>query len=138
MAEALGAASAVVQLIGALSSGLQTLRTTVVAIKDAPVATQRIKDQIQYWGQCLKLLEQYFQQRPTNIAFEFELHETIQEIANSCLSPLRTLHEKLPKSTKNVAKAFHLWLYDNSIAQARNQIDEYIRYLNILIQTLNS
>ncbi|KAL1877970.1 hypothetical protein Daus18300_002324 [Diaporthe australafricana] len=138
MAEALGAASAVVQLIGALSSGLRTLQKTVVAIKDAPRDTRRMEGQIKYWEQCLKLLEQYFQQRPTDIPFEAQVYETIQEIANSCLSPLRTLRERLPKSTSNVAMAFDLWFNDSSITQARNHIDEYIRYLNILIQTLNS
>ncbi|KAI3396536.1 hypothetical protein diail_12060 [Diaporthe ilicicola] len=135
---AIGAASAVVQLIGALCIGLRTLKDAVVAIKDAQRTLQRIEEKIQHLGRYLRLLEQYFQRRPPKIPFETELHELIQDIADSCQSPLKILYETLPKhTTKNVEQAFRLWISNSSITQARKHIDEYIPYLNLLVETLN-
>ncbi|KAK2598745.1 hypothetical protein N8I77_012134 [Diaporthe amygdali] len=135
---AIGSASAIVQLIGSLSSGLRTLRDAVAAIKDAPRIVKRMEVKIEHLGRSIRLLEQYFQQRPSKIPFETELYELIQEIAQSCISPLTIIYEKLPsRSAKNMNQAFTLWLNDNSITQATNHIDEYIPYLNLLVQTLN-
>lgn len=137
----IGSASAIVQLIGGVASGLRTLRTAVVAIKDAPRAVKRLEDKIQNLEQCLKFLEKYFQNRPSNIPYEKELNDLIQKFANSCTEPLDVLKDNLPKdsdlSKKNVTKAFELWINNNAIAQAKDQIDEYIPNLNLLIQTLN-
>ncbi|KAG6368924.1 hypothetical protein INS49_003142 [Diaporthe citri] len=136
---AIGAVSAVVQLIGGVASGLRTLKDAVVAIKDAQKAVERLEKNILHLGQCLKMLEQYFQQRPPKIPYEAQLYEVIQGIATSCTAPLNILKEKTPKrvSKKNAATAFHFWLNDSSITQAKLQIDEYIPYMNLLMQTLN-
>ncbi|KAI7775220.1 hypothetical protein LA080_007135 [Diaporthe eres] len=139
---AIGSASAIVQLIGGVASGLRTLRNAVVAIKDAPKTVKRLEDKIWNLEQCLKFLEKYFQQRPSKIpypGYETDLNELIQEVARSCTEPLTILKDKLPRnlSKKNVTKAFELWINDNAITQARDQIDEYIPNLNLLIQTLN-
>ena len=136
---AIGSASAIVQLIGGVSSGLRTLRNAVMAIKDAERAVRRLEDKILHLGQCLKMLEKYFQQRPSKIPYETQLYELIQEIASSCTAPLQILKDKTPAhlSKKNVTTAFELWLNDSAITQAKNQIDESIPYLNLLIQTLN-
>lgn len=139
---AIGSASAIVQLLGGVASGLKTLRNAVVAIKDAPKTVKRLEDKIWNLEQSLRYLEKYFQQRPSRIpypGYETELNELIQEVARSCTEPLTILKDKLPKdlSKKNVTKAFELWINDNAITQARDQIDEYIPNLNLLIQTLN-
>lgn len=137
--EAIGAVSAIVQLIGGVSSGLRTLQDAVISIKDAPRAVQRLEDKIQHLGQCFKMLEKYFQSRPSKIPYETQLYELIQEIVASCTAPLKILTEKTPThlSKKNVAAAFDMWLNNSAITQAKNQIDESIPYLNLLIQTLN-
>ena len=136
---AIGAASAIVQLIGGVSSGLKTLHNAVVSIKDAQKTVKRLEDKILHLGQCFKILEKYFQQRPPEIPFEKQLYELIQEIATSCTPPLKILKAKTPThlSKKNVVAAFELWINDSAITQANNQIDESIPYLNLLIQTLN-
>lgn len=136
---AIGAVSAIVQLIGGVSSGLRTLRDTVVAIKDAPRAVQRLEEKIQHLGQCFKMLETYFQSRPSKIPYETQLYELIQEIAISCTTPLEILKDKTPThlSKKNVAAAFNIWMNESAITQAKNQIHESIPYLNLLVQTLN-
>lgn len=135
----IGSASAIVQLIGGVSSGLRTLRNAALAIKDAPRVIKRLEDKIQHLGQCLKMLERYFQQRPATIPYETQLYELIQDISQSCMEPLEVLEKKTPThlSKKNVAAAWDLWLNDNTITQAKTQIDEYIPYLYLLIQTLN-
>lgn len=139
---AIGSASAIVQLIGGVASGLRTLRNAVVAIKDAPRTVKRLEEKIWHLEQCLKFIEKYFQQRPSNIPFpgyETDLNELIQEVARSCTEPLTILKDKLPTnlSKKNVTKAFELWINDSAITWARDQIDEYISNLNLLIQTLS-
>lgn len=136
---AIGSASAIVQLIGGVSSGLRMLKDAAEAIRDAPKAVERLQKNILHLGHCLKVLEQYFQQRPADIPFEKELYELIQEIAISCTAPLKVLQEKTPTRLprKNAVTAFNLWLNDKAITQARIQIDEYIPYMNLLIQTLN-
>lgn len=136
---AIGAVSAIVQLIGGVSTGLRTLRDTVVSIKDAPRAVQRLEEKIQHLGQCFQMLGKYFQSRPSKIPYETQLYELIQEIAASCTAPLKTLEENTPAHLpkKNVAAAFDLWLNNSAITQAQKQIDESIPYLNLLIQTLN-
>lgn len=135
----IGSASAIVQLLGGVASGLKTLKDAVVAIKDAPRTVRRLEDKIQNLGHCLKMLETYFQQRPSKIPYETQLYELIQEIEKSCTEPLEILKKKTPTrlSKKNAAAAFNLWLNDNTINQAKTQIDEYIPYLNLLIQTLH-
>jgi hypothetical protein len=136
---AIGAVSAIVQLIGGVSSGLRALRDTVVTIKDAPRAVQRLEEKIQHLGQCFKMLETYFQSRPSKIPYETQLYELIQEIAISCTTPLEILKDKTPThlSKKNVAAAFNIWMNESAITQAKNQIHESIPYLNLLVQTLN-
>lgn len=135
----IGSASAIVQLLGGVASGLKTLKDAVVAIKDAPRTVRRLEDKIQNLGHCLKMLETYFQQRPSKIPYETQLYELIQEIEKSCTEPLEILKKKTPTrlSKKNAAAAFNLWLNDSTINQAKTQIDEYIPYLNLLIQTLH-
>lgn len=135
----IGSASAIVQLIGGVASGLKALKDAVVAIKDAPRTVKRLEDKIQHLGHCLRMLEKYFEQRPSKIPYETQLYELIQEIEKSCTEPLEVLQKKTPihLSNKNAAAAFNLWLNDSTIAQAKTQIDEYIPYLNLLLQTLN-
>lgn len=135
----IGSASAIVQLLGGVASGLKTLKDAVVAIKDAPRTVRRLEDKIQNLGHCLKMLETYFQQRPSKIPYETQLYELIQEIEKSCTEPLEILKKRTPTrlSKKNAAAAFNLWLNDSTINQAKTQIDEYIPYLNLLIQTLH-
>ncbi|KAG8159571.1 hypothetical protein KVR01_010208 [Diaporthe batatas] len=139
--EVIGAVSAVVQLIGGVSSGLRTLRDAVVAIKDAPRAVQRLEEKIQNLGHCFRMLERYFESRPSRIPFETQLYELIQEIAASCTAPLMVLKEKIPTrsqlSKKHITAAFDLWLNNSAITQAKTQINESIPYLNLLLQTLN-
>ncbi|POS76948.1 hypothetical protein DHEL01_v204648 [Diaporthe helianthi] len=136
---AIGAVSAIVQLVGAVSSGLRALRDAVVSIKDAPRTVQRLEEKIQHLGHCFQMLEKYFQTRPSKIPYETQLYELIQEIAASCTTPLKILKEKTPTrlSRKNVASAFDLWLNNSAISQAKTQINESIPYLNLLLQTLN-
>lgn len=136
---AIGAVSAIVQLTGGVASGLRTLKDAVVAIKDAQKAVERLEKNILHLGQCLRMLEQYFQQRPSKIPFEAQLYEVVQGIATSCTAPLQILKDKTPKrvSKKNAATAFHFWLNDSAITQAKLQIDEYVPYMTLLMQTLN-
>lgn len=136
---AIGAVSAIVQLIGGVSSGLRTLRDAVVSIKDAPKTVKRLEDKIFHLGHCFQMLEKYFESRPSKIPYETQLYELMQEIAASCTAPLKVLQEKTPThlSKKNVAAAFDLWLSNSAITQAKTQIDESIPYLNLLLQTLN-
>lgn len=137
--EAIGAVSAIVQLIGGVSSGLRTLRDAVISIRDAPRAVQRLEEKIHQLGHCFQMLEKYFQSRPSKIPYETQLYELIQEIAASCTAPLKILKEKTPThlSKKNVAAAFDMWVNNTAITQAKSQIDESIPYLNLLMQTLN-
>lgn len=135
----IGSASAIVQLLGGVASGLKGLKDAVVAIKDAPRTVRRLEEKIQHLGQCLKMLETYFQQRPSKIPYETQLYELIQGIEKSCTEPLEVLKRKTPThlSKKNAAAAFNLWLNDSTINQAKAQIDDYIPYLTLLIQTLH-
>lgn len=137
----IGAASAIVQLIGGVASGLKALKDAVVAIKDAQRTVRRLEEKIQHLGHCLKMLEKYFEQRPSNLPYEKQIYELIQEIEKSCTEPLEVLRRKTPtrlsKKSAATAAAFELWLNDSAITQAKTQIDEYIPYLNLLLQTLN-
>ncbi|KUI57414.1 26S proteasome non-ATPase regulatory subunit 10 [Cytospora mali] len=136
---ALQSVSSIIQLIGNLSKGLRSLRDTVTAIKDAPTVIKQIDDQIQHLGKYLGLVDTILKQHSAKIPCEVELHRLIQDLANNCLHPLGVLEDKLGRlaAQKNIVKAFHLWLDDNSIKKALNLIDEYTKYLSLLLQTLN-
>lgn len=138
MADTLGSVAAVLQLVGVVSKGLRSLRDTVIAIRDAPSDVKAIDDKIHLLGYYFNLVETFMQQKPSGIPDESEFRGVIQDLTTNCHCSLSVLQERLPsRNAQNIAQAFHLWLNDRSIKQALKHIDEYTKYLSLLIEALN-
>ncbi|ROW04802.1 hypothetical protein VMCG_04779 [Cytospora schulzeri] len=135
---AIGSAASILQLVETLSKGLRSLRDTVTAIKDAPAVVQHIEEKVQRLEYCFKLVVNLMKQRSSGITDELELHRVIRDVTANCFSSLSVLQDKLPsRNAQNIVQAFHLWIDDRAIKQALKHIDEYTKYLSLLIGTLN-
>lgn len=135
---AIGSAASVIQLVANLSKGLRTLRDAVHAVKDAPTAVQHIEDKIHGLGDYFEKINNIIRRRPPGIPDEAELHRVIQDLTVTCHSSLKVLQEKLPRrGAGNIGQAFRLWINDRAIKLAVEHVDEYTRYLSLLLHALN-
>lgn len=137
MAE-IGTAASIIQLIGALSKGLTTLRNAYVAIRDVRKRIEEILFRVTSLAVPIQYIQHYIQSRSANV--QSELHDVIGDVTTSCLVSLRIIQEKLPvvgTLTRRMETAVRMWMIDREIEEASKHIDGSLQNLRLILQVLN-
>lgn len=140
MAEIIGTAASLLQLVGTLSQGLTTLRNACVAVRDVHKRIEDILDRVNKLQAPVQSLHEYIQSRAPTIESELPLHDVIRDVTKSCLASLRMIQGKLPalsSSKKKVVTAIKLWIHDRDIEQARKHIDGSLESLQMMMTVLH-
>lgn len=135
MAEIIGTAAAILQLVGLLSQELLTLRNTYIAIRDIKNKVGEIYEIVHSLEIPILFIQQYIQSRP-----DFELREITQDVTASCYKSLRIIQEKLPApsgSAQRINIAIKMWMQDRDIEQARKHISSSLQSLMLIMQVLH-
>lgn len=140
MAEIIGTAASILQLVGSLAKGLEVIRNTYVAIRDVHKRVEELQNNVSQVGLLILAIQKYIESgRLAKFDSELQFHDVISDVTKCCLTSLKTIQKGLPAlpgPTDRAITAIKLWMQNEENEQARKHIQGALQNLELILDLL--
>ncbi|KAI0142716.1 ankyrin [Xylariaceae sp. FL1272] len=140
---AFGIAANVVQVALFATSLIQSIGRFVEQTKSVPDSIREVYDELRNLEEVLQAISETFEKRPKQLSFEYNHHDRIKRILESCELSLKDLDQALPelkddtKPTEKLKLSIKKSLKEDRVQHILRHINSYTTTLQLSLQTLS-
>ncbi|KAI1263287.1 hypothetical protein F5Y18DRAFT_418476 [Xylariaceae sp. FL1019] len=140
---AFGIAANVVQIATSAANLIQSIGKFVEQTKSVPDSIREVYDELRNLEEVLQGISETFEKRPKQLSFEYNHHDRINRILESCQLSLRDLDQALPelkddvKPMEKLKLSIQKSLKEDRVQHILRHINSYTTTLQLSLQTLS-